>query len=77
MAIKPKSERENKKQVIDLSGSQGNSFFLIGTAVKFAKQIGYTEEQKQKMVDEMKSGDYENLIETFDKHFGMIVDLQR
>jgi len=74
MAIRPKSEREDKKQVIDLSGPQGNAFYLIATASNLAKKIGLDSEE---IINEMQSGDYENLIETFDEYFGMIIDLQR
>ncbi len=32
---------------------------------------------KESVLSEMQSGDYEHLIQTFDKYFGMIVDLER
>ena len=37
MAILTKQPR---KQVIDLTGPQGNAFYLLGTAMKLCKQIG-------------------------------------
>lgn len=77
MAIKPKSEREYKKRVIDLQVPEGNAFVLLGIADRFAKQLDYSEYDQKKLMEEMKSGDYEHLIQVFDEHFGHIVDLQR
>ena len=59
---------------IDLTGSQGNAFYLLGTADNLAKQIGL---DGKAIVAEMMEGDYENLVAVFDKHFGSIVTLLR
>ena len=59
---------------IDLTGPDGNAFVLIGTASKLAKQLGLDGKAIQA---EMMSGDYENLINVFDKHFGEFVTLYR
>tara|TARA_B100000287_G_scaffold357230_1_gene348417 strand:- start:31 stop:255 length:225 start_codon:yes stop_codon:yes gene_type:complete len=74
MAILTKQPR---KQVIDLTGPQGNAYFLLGTANNLCKQLDLDDDTKQKISDEMTSGDYEHLIKTFDKYFGMIIDLER
>ena len=66
-----------KKQVIDLTGPQGNSFYLLGLAVKLCNQIGFSGLATQGILDDMKNGDYEHLITRFDYHFGMIIDLER
>ena len=63
-----------KKLTIDLTGPQGNAFYLLGTASKLSKQIGL---DVNKVLDDMKSGDYEHLIKTFDKYFGSVIDLER
>ena len=55
-----------KKQVIDLTGPDGNAYYLLGTAMKLSKQIGL---DVNKVLDDMKSGDYEHLITRFDYHF--------
>lgn len=60
--------------VIDLTGPEGNAFVLLGYANRFAKQLGLDNE---KIMEEMKSGDYENLIEVFDSYFGNFVILER
>jgi hypothetical protein len=59
---------------IDLSGPQGNAFFLLGTATRFARQLGMNEYE---VLNEMKSGDYENLLGVFDKYFGDFVIMYR
>ena len=60
--------------VIDLTGPDGNAFVLMGYAKSFAKQMGV---DSKTIIDEMMSGDYENLLEVFDKHFGDFVILER
>jgi len=59
---------------IDLTGPQGNAFYLLGTANNLAKQLGVSGKE---IMEEMKSGDYENLVNTFDKYFGSIVTMYR
>ena len=74
MAILTKQPR---KQVIDLTGPQGNAFYLLGLANKLCKQIGISVERTDEIINEMKSDGYEHLIQTFDKYFGKLVDLER
>jgi hypothetical protein len=59
---------------IDLSGPQGNAFYLVGVAQNLSKQLGL---DSKSIIDEMMSGDYENLINVFDSNFGSIVTLYR
>ena len=68
-------EKEEKFGIeIDLTGPQGNAFFLLGTADNLAKQLGLDGIQIKL---EMMNGDYENLVQTFDRYFGKIVTLYR
>jgi hypothetical protein len=60
--------------VIDLTGPQGNAFFLIGQAVRFARDLDLDGDA---IVAEMKSGNYENLVQIFDRYFGDYVILER
>lgn len=69
-----RSKRNNDYQVIDLTGPDGNAWVLLGIARRAAKQLSMDFEPIQK---EMMSGDYENLVETFDKHFGDYFILER
>ena len=66
-----------KKQVIDLTGPDGNAYYILGTAMKLCKQIGIDSERTEEILTELKSGDYEHLIKTFDKYFGTAIDLER
>ena len=63
--------------VIDLTGPEGNTFVLMGYAKRYAKQLGMSGAKAERIVYEMQSGDYENLIKVFDKHFGDFVILER
>ena len=59
---------------IDLTGPQGNAFYLLGTAKNLAKQLGLNEVE---IMEEMKSGDYDHLVHTFDNYFGSVVTLYK
>ena len=59
---------------IDLTGPQGNAFYLLGTAKNLAKQLDLNGKE---IMEEMMSGDYENLLQVFDKNFGSFVTLYR
>ena len=63
-----------KKRVIDLTGSDGNAFVLLGIAKGLCKQLQIEDDI---ILDDMKSGDYEHLINTFDNYFGDLIDLER
>ena len=68
---------KDKKEIgiqIDLTGPDGNAFMLIGRAINLAKQLGLDGKVIQA---EMINGDYEHLVNTFDKHFGHLVTLYR
>ena len=71
--IKQKQTQNNGIE-IDLTGPQGNAFYLLGAAKNLAKQLDLDSNQ---ILNEMQSGDYENLIQVFDKNFGSFVTLYR
>ena len=60
--------------VIDLTGPEGNAFFLMGRAHRFAQDLGLDGDA---IITEMKSGNYENLVQVFDRYFGDYVILER
>jgi len=60
--------------VIDLTGPQGNAYFLMGMVKKLSNQLDLN---GNKIIKEMMSGDYENLVHVFDKNFGSVVTLYR
>ena len=69
-------QTENKF-VINLNGPDGNAMVLLSYASRLGRDLGFTREQKEEVHKEMTSGDYEHLVETFEKHFGAHVDLYR
>ena len=77
--IKEKT-KQIRRPVIDLTGPEGNAFALLGFAQKFQKDIKRVDSDFVSfdiIKKEMLSGDYENLIQVFDKYFGNYVDLER
>ena len=73
MAIRRKNAFDSEI-TIDLTGPDGNAFVLLGRAKGYAKQIDL---DGDKIIHEMTQGDYEHLVETFDKYFGLFVTLLR
>ena len=69
-----KSKEQKLGIEIDLTGTDGNAFVLIGKAGSLARQLGLDSKVIQ---SEMMKGDYEHLVNTFDKHFGNFVTLYR
>ena len=71
-------KRQPKKEIIiDLTGPDGNANVLISLAQRLAIQLDYQPEERAQLTTEMMSGDYENLLQVFDKHFGHFVILER
>lgn len=69
-----KSKSEKRTLEIDLTGEQGNAFYLLGVAQRLAKQLKL---DTAAIHAEMQASDYENLVQTFDKYFGQYVTLYR
>jgi hypothetical protein len=69
-----REKQSGEMPIIDLTGPQGNAFYLLGYANKNARKIGLV---GSAIVDEMKQGNYEHLVETFDRYFGDYVILER
>ena len=62
--------------IVDLDGPQGNAFVLLGMAKSTMEKSGFEKEQQTSILNEMKSGDYINLLRTFEKYFGSVYTLQ-
>ena len=69
-----KKKVNSGKIEIDLTGPQGNAFYILGVAQNLCKQVGI---DSKPILDEMRSGDYENLIKVFDDKFGSVVTMYR
>jgi len=70
-------KQKTKGIEIDLTGPQGNAYFLLGTASKLGRQLGWDRDEIEILLRQMRNSDYENLVNTFDKYFGNIVTLYR
>jgi hypothetical protein len=69
-----KQKQQTNGIEIDLTGPQGNAYFLLGTAKRLCKEFDVP---FKPLMDKMTSGDYENLIKVFDDKFGSFVTLYR
>jgi hypothetical protein len=68
-----RKKQPQREIIIDLNGPDGNAFALIGHAMRLAKQLG---KDGKAITNEMMSGDYDNLIEVFEREFGDFVILE-
>ena len=66
--------KKQTKRTIDLTGTDGNAFVLIGYARILSKQLELDFDQVHR---ELTSSDYEHLVKVFDDYFGEYVDLVR
>ena len=62
---------------IDLNGPKGNAFYLLGLAADLSKKMGHDKARTERILEEMKLYNYECLLQTFDREFGMLVTLWR
>ena len=75
--IKCRSEMYKDKIEIDLRSEKGNAMHLIGMVGVLGKQLGWSKKSIDIVRDTMMIGDYNNLLEIFDNHFGDFVILYR
>ena len=55
--------------IINLDGPDGSAFALMAYAKRFARSFGYASDEIDTMITRMKSGNYKNLVKTFDEYF--------
>ena len=72
-----RQKQQSSEIVLDLTGPDGNAFALMGHAMNFGKQLGFSKLAIDGIIEEMKLSDYENLVSVFDKYFGDYVILER
>jgi uncharacterized linocin/CFP29 family protein len=65
----------SRKIVVDLAGPKGNAYVLLSSVVSLGRQLGMDAEEIEAIQEEMRSSNYKHLVETFDSHFGTLVDL--
>ena len=71
-----REQLHEQKTVIDLHGPDGNAFAIMATAQYLARQLGWSKEQIDSLLDDMRSSDYLNLIDLFEENFGDYVILK-
>ena len=59
---------------IDLNGPDGNAFALMGLVRNIGREIGMETKQISRILDEMRHGNYCDLLNVIDKHFPDIFD---
>ena len=74
MIRKKKDLSPKNPMIIDLTGPDGNAFALLGYAKNFSKQLSLDWDSIR---EEMTKGDYEELLNVFDRYFGSFVILER
>ena len=62
--------------IIDIDGPEGNAHNIMGTAVMLGRDHGYSEDRLNEMVNDMKSGDYINLLSLFNEEFGSFIVME-
>jgi len=67
-------KEDHDEIVIDITGPDGNAFALMGYARQLCRKLGL---DSGPIITDMMSGDYENLLEVFDRNFGHFVVLER
>ena len=75
--IREKKDKPSGPIEIDLTGPQGNAYYLLSLADNLAKQLRYDKAKREKIKREMMLTDYEGLLYTFDREFGLLVTLWR
>lgn len=58
------SNTEKKKVRMQLVGTDGNAFSLMGRFARNARQQGWYKEEIDAVLDECRSGDYDHLLAT-------------
>lgn len=70
--------REPQERFIDLRGPSGNAYIILGVAKNLSKQLEKMDPKRyntEEILAKMKSGDYKNLVETFEEYFGDYVTI--
>ena len=76
--IKSKSDKPVQEKVeLDLTGPQGNSYYLLGVAKRLGEQLGYSDKRIKAIQHVMCLSNYEGLVHTFHEEFGDYVIIWR
>ncbi len=61
--------RKSRKPTVKLIGEDGNAFAIMGRCRRAAISAGWTKDQITKVLNEMMSSDYNNLLQVAAKYF--------
>lgn len=75
--IRDRNEMPMRPIELDLTGPEGNAFVLLGYAKRLLKQLDKSSDEIERIIEEMQSSDYENLVAVFEKNLGEYVTLYR
>jgi len=62
-------EQMTEKPNLELIGSDGNAFAILGKAQRVAKKAGWEKKKIDAVLKEATSGDYDHLLQTMMKYF--------
>ena len=68
---------ERPNITIDLKSPDGNAFAVLALVDQIGRKIGLEKTKIRSIRSEMMGGDYEHLIQVFDREFGSIVTIYR
>lgn len=74
--IRKKEENPETRIVVDLTGPEGNAFWLIALAEKLGRRLGVDPKRRGEINAEMYAGDYDNLIEVLEREYGDYIVLE-
>jgi hypothetical protein len=74
--IRKKEENPETRIVVDLTGPEGNAFWLITLAEKLGRQLEVDPKRRGEINAEMMGGDYDNLLEVLEREYGDYIVLE-
>jgi len=57
------------KPKVTLIGQDGNAYYILGSCTKAARKANWSREKINKVMKEMRSGDYDHLLRTAGEYF--------
>lgn len=58
-----------EKPILEIIGENGNAFMILAKAQRAARKAKWPEEKIKKVLDEMRSGDYDHLLRVAVEYF--------
>jgi hypothetical protein len=70
-------KNSNDRVHVDIAGPQGTAIELLGQAALWMTQMNKTPQQMGEVIKDMTSGNYETMVQVFDREFGHFCDILR